>query len=375
MKEKATKIWDNVASFIKKYAWAISIFFALCAILCTLLPVIKYEIREAVYDIATGERVSKSDYVYGMSLVSYFTTGFKVNYTMYITIGIILFGIGLTIASIFKKNLRIAGGLTFLLAMCMFILSKEFFKADENAVMDYAPIVGQDYIPGVQTVSNSLHDVMISWGAALGIAFCTIAFSFTTIPDKRRTVREIAEEGVMISLAFVLSLVKIPIGVTGGSINFQMLPLMIIALRHGPAHGFAAGGIIYGLLTCLTDGYGFACYPFDYLIGFGSVAIIGLFRKYIFSENQQGYNIKGLIFIFIAGLLSTFVRYVGSNVSSIVVYGYTLQAALAYNAFYIPLSGLISTVALMALYAPLIQINNRYPVRSEIKKEADAPVD
>ena len=132
----------------------------------------------------------------------------------------------------------------------------------------------------------------------------------------------------------VLNLIKIPVGPTGGSINFQMLPLMIIALRHGPQHGFIAGGIIYGLLTCLTDGYGFACYPFDYLIGFGSVAVMGFFRKFIFAKEQNNYNVKGILFILLAGALSTAVRYIGSNVSSIVVYGYTLEAALAYNAFY-----------------------------------------
>ena len=92
---------------------------------------------------------------------------------------------------------------------------------------------------------------------------------------------------------------------------------------------------------------------------------MGFFRKYIFGENQNNYNVKGLIFIFVSGLLSTLIRYIGSNVSSIVVYKYTLEAALAYNAFYIPVSGLIATLAFMALYGPLIKINKRYPVVSE----------
>ena len=124
-------------------------------------------------------------------------------------------------------------------------------------------------------------------------------------------------------------------------------------------------GIIYGLLTCLTDGYGFACYPFDYLIGFGSVAVMGFFRKQIFGEDQNGYNAKGIIFILIAATLTTTVRYIGSNVSSIVVYGLSLKGALTYNAFYIPLSGLISTLALIAMYGPLVQINRHFKVKEE----------
>ena len=95
---------------------------------------------------------------------------------------------------------------------------------------------------------------------------------------------------------------------------------------------------------------------------------MGLFRKFIFGEDQNGYNLKGILFILLAGLLSTAVRYIGSNVSSIVVYGYTLEAALAYNAYYIPLSGLIATLAFITMYRPLIKINQHYPVKKESEK-------
>ena len=353
---------DKFNAFLKKYAWIIAIGFGVIAILFLFLPVIKYEIRECVYNIETSERISKIDYVYNMNLVSYFSTGFRLNYTMYITIGIIGVAMILCGLSKIKKDLLTAGGLAFLLAFCMFILSKEFFKAEENMVLDYANIVAT-IDPATQYLDTSLHDVKISWGAALGMAFCTLGFAATTVSNENYTTKEIAEEGILISLAFVLNFIKIPIGATGGSINFQMLPLMIIALRHGTAHGFIAGGIVYGLLTCLTDGYGFACYPFDYLIGFGSVAVMGLFKNQIFGENQKNYNVKGLIFIFVSGAISTLIRYVGSNVSSMVVYGLTLEAALAYNSIYIPLSGLISVAAFMVLYGPLIRINNLYPIR------------
>ena len=364
MEETKKSVFEKVGDFIKKYAWCFAIGAALLALAFLFLPILKYEIREAVYDIATDERVAKSDYVYGANLIWFFKSGHKLSYTMFITIGFIVAGAVLIPLKKFNKDLMTLSGIFFLLAVCMFLLSKEFFMADEDAVMNNAKIVGIEYDEATQYFYPYLHDVMLSWGTNLGIFFCTAAFGFTTISNQSATTRQIAEEGVLLALAFVLNIIKIPVGATGGSINFQMLPLMIIALRHGPAHGFIAGGIVYGLLTCLTDGYGFACYPFDYLIGFGSVAVMGLFRKQIFGENQEGYNVKGLIFIFIAGVLTTFVRYIGSNVSSIVVYDYTLKAALAYNAFYIPLSGLIATVAFMLLYAPLIRINKLYPTKS-----------
>ena len=343
MNNEKSSFWLKFNNVLRNYAWLIAFSLGIFAILFLLLPIINYEIREEIYSVATGERISKIDYVYQMNLISYFTTEFKLNFTMYITISLIFIASLLAILSKFKKELFTISGVVYLLSVCMFILVKEFFRSGENAVMDYAKVIAQE--SAEQTVSASLHDVSLSWGSALGIAMCTMGFAITTLPHSRYTTKQIAEEGVFIALAFVLNFIKIPIGPTGGSINFQMLPLMIIALRHGPAHGFVAGGLVYGLLTCLTDGYGFACYPFDYLIGFGSVAVMGLFQKFIFSENQRTYNFKGLAFIFLSGTIATSIRYIGSNTSSMVVYGYTLQAALIYNAFYIPLSGLISIIA------------------------------
>ena len=364
MEETNNSFLSKVGSFVKKYAWALAIGAAVLSMAFLFLPILKYEIREAVYEIATDERVAKQDYLYGANLIWFIKSGHHYTYALYITLGLIVAGIILVIMTRYNKDFMTAAGILFLLAVCMFILSKEFFNGDAESVEKTAKIVGLEYDEATQYFYYSLHDTQFSWGATLGVAFCTIAFAFTTLSNQSSTTKQIAEEGVLLSLAFVLNLIKIPVGATGGSINFQMLPLMIIALRHGPAHGFIAGGIVYGLLTCLTDGYGFACYPFDYLIGFGSVAVMGFFRKLIFSENQEGYNIKGLLFIFIGGLLSTLVRFIGSNVSSIVVYEYTLKDALIYNSFYIPLSGLIATVAFMGLYAPLIRINKLYPVKS-----------
>lgn len=360
----------KLKTFINNNYALISAVLAIIAILFLFLPIFKYEIRESVYDLVSGERVSKTDYTYSMNLVSFFSTGFKLNYTMHITLMLIILGAGFAIGGRFKKELLAISSMVYLLSICMIFLSKEFFQSEENCVMDFAPIVG-NYNPDTQSFSASLHGASLSFGSALGIVFLSLALFFSVINNEKATTRQIAEEGVLIALAFVLNLVKIPIGATGGSINLQMLPLMIIALRYGPTQGFFAGGIIYGLLTCLTDGYGFACYPFDYLIGFGSVSIMGLFRNQIFGKNQKGYNIKGLLFIFLSGLLSTLIRYIGSNTSSIVVYGYTLEAALAYNAFYIPLSGLIATVGFMILYDPLIRVNKLYPVKLESNKKAE----
>ena len=69
------------------------------------------------------------------------------------------------------------------------------------------------------------------------------------------TVKDIAEITIFSALAIVLDrLIKIPVGITGGSINISLVPLYVIALRHGWFKSFIAGSIIYGLITCLFDG-------------------------------------------------------------------------------------------------------------------------
>jgi thiamine transporter len=365
MRKHKIDLLNKFDDFVRKNYWILGVFAGILAILMLFLPVVKYEIREAVYRLADDEAVIKNDYVYSMNLISYITTSFKLNWTIFVSIGFVVIGIVLLSLKKIKEDLSALSGIMFLLAACMFLLSVEFFRSDLNEVMEHAKIVGGlKWDPTTEYNYNYLHEATISWGAVLAITFCVLAFAFTTTSNNNRTIKDIAEEGVLIAMAFVLNLIKIPIGATGGSLNFQMLPLMVIALRHGAQRGLLAGGIIYGLLTCLTDGYGFATYPFDYLIGFGSVAILGLLRNQIFSEKQEGYNLKGLLFILLGGTLMTLVRFIGSTVSSIVVYGYSLEAALAYNALYIPLSGLVSTVALMLLYAPLIRINNYYSAKS-----------
>ena len=201
-----------------------------------------------------------------------------------------------------------------------------------------------------------------SWLPSVTLVAACFAL-FTVSSSEKIEVADMAEMGMLIGMAFILNLFKLfTIGADGGSVNLQMIPLFILALRRGPVKGFVACGIVYGLLTCLTDGYGFATYPFDYLIGFGSTALIGFFRPLIFSSEQTTYNLKGEVFIFLAGLSATIMRLVGSTISSVVVYDYTLAAGLIYNLTYIPLSGLFGIIVLMAIYGPMIKIEKMFPV-------------
>ena len=72
------------------------------------------------------------------------------------------------------------------------------------------------------------------------------------------SIRDIVEIAVMCAFAVVLDkFVKIPIGATGGSINIASVPLFIVAYRHGWFKGLIASGVVFALITCILDAYGF----------------------------------------------------------------------------------------------------------------------
>ena len=338
-------IREKVQHFFSQWSFVFASAVGILAILFLLGPVVTYK---------TKVDGVKTEYV--VTLIDYFRNGFTFDWTMWVTLGLLFVGIVLPIIAGFlvrgekgKENLMIGSALSFLVAFCFLFLSREFFANNSAEIENY-------------------HSVDISWGCAFSILFTVLAAGASTItPYQRRpiSVGEIAENGILIAMAFGLNFIKLPIQVQG-SVNFQMLPLMIIALRRGPASGLICGGILFGLLTCLTDGYGFACYPFDYLIGFGSVAVMGFFRPLIFGQNQKGYNFKGEVFLLLAGVLSTFVRFVGGTVSSILIYNTTFVAALIYNVGYISLSGILALAVLMAIYGPLVKVNASFPARKSL---------
>lgn len=196
--------------------------------------------------------------------------------------------------------------------------------------------------------------------AALSLLSSLVSFSLSANLIKI-SIRDISEIGILSALAIALQFIKIQVGPDGGSINLGLVPLSLIALRHGPTKGFIAGGLVYGIITCITDGYGFQTYPFDYLIGFGSIAEIGFFSKLCF-KGEDGWNPLGFLYIFLGIVLATLVRLIGSTISSMVIYGYDLAAALAYNGVYIPVTGAVTLACMEALYIPIAKVNRIFPV-------------
>ena len=188
------------------------------------------------------------------------------------------------------------------------------------------------------------------------------------------TIREMAEIGMLAALGVILNLpfLRIQVQASGGSIDFAMVPLFVLAYRHGFLKGFFGCGIIYGLIACLSDQYGIITYPLDYLMAFGSISLAGLFSKLAFPANYTVKNVwldrffltKNKLFFLLSIFVAVFARFTFHVISGIIVYETSFWGSVIYNASYMLPSFIICLVALMILYRPLILINRIYPVNS-----------
>ena len=177
------------------------------------------------------------------------------------------------------------------------------------------------------------------------------------------TIKEIAEVAMLIALALILDmpLLKFKVGANGGSVSFTMVPLFVIAWRYGPIKSFLYIAFVYCGLSVLLDGEPIYSLPFDYCLAYGAIALSGLFRKQILTEK---FTWKGVVFLVLSVVLVSVVRVLSHTISSILFYEVSFGAGLVYNLLYVgPCLGIV-TAALLILYKPLIDINNRFPVKS-----------
>ncbi len=180
------------------------------------------------------------------------------------------------------------------------------------------------------------------------------------------TIQDITEIGIFVGLALVLNLHIFSIRISGGegSISFTMIPLYLIALRKSWWKSFISCGIIYGLIACLMDTpkFGFATYPLDYLLAYGSICFVSLFRGHIFNNNK-----RGILFLIFSVAVTGLLRYIFASIDGMIFYtNYQLIPSLISNALYVLPTCAVSLGILILLFVPLKRINERYPSEKEI---------
>lgn len=376
---------EKKESWFGKNLWILPFVFGLLAFVGLALPLVgahTVTYNPDTWEFAEGPR---ADFGVGML----FGLEGAVVWPYWLLYGLVLTSCVLLLVGFFVKKIELFASIAmflFLVAGVLFFLSNSlygFFNAI-STVGQYKDAFRDATNPDAY-FSNyywyiksyvGIADGRLGSGAILSGALsalgCFTAFSFVTTKN-RLDIRSMTEIAMLSAIAIVLDVIfhyipSLPGQV--GSLSIALVPIFLIALRHGPAKGFLAASFIYGLITCFTDGYGLWLYPLDYFVAYSGVALIGFFSPFILGKGQKTYNAKGIIFILIGCLLAGIVRMFGSCASSIVNYGYTLSAAFIANLYAIA-SAFVCALVLIAFYGPLLRLNYHFPVRPQLQDEEE----
>lgn len=363
--EQKVDTLSRVEEWIKNHLWVISVVSAALILFCLCGPFVhsrpvSYDaslITNTNYDPFTRLSKVRDDIWVGGLFSPAFCWPFVVIF-VFIVLGIVGAVLGKK-----KKNFSFVAMLFFVVSGILFLLSANLYDYSRTAgFVGYKGGILENFYPYYADHAST----KLGFGSIYGAVMCFIAafFCFDYAYSKEDfSVRDMSEIGILTAMAIGLHFIKIEVGDSGGSINFSAIPLFIIALRHGPIKGFFASGIIYGLIQCTISSYAFIVYPLDFLVGFGAYGILGLFKKYIFTSDEKGWNGWGFCFITLGIVLATFVRFAASTASSMMNYGLDFTASVVYNSIYIPVSGAIGLAALLALYIPLAKLEKHYPAK------------
>lgn len=159
--------------------------------------------------------------------------------------------------------------------------------------------------------------------------------------------RMIAEAGVAIAIAQVLSFITLFHMPQGGSIKAaSLVPLMMFAYRWGGTRGIWAG-VVYGVLHFLLgfkSSIHYLSIILDYLVAYGAIGVCGYFKD----------NITGLVS---GSIVAIALRWFTSVTSGAVVFAsYAPQGqnpwiySMIYNASYMVPDGILNIIVLLFVY-------------------------
>lgn len=173
---------------------------------------------------------------------------------------------------------------------------------------------------------------------------------------KKVNIRLLAEGGIMIALAMILSKIVVYEAPQGGSVTAgSMVPIMIFAIRWGVGPGLLVGSM-YGLLHFIFKPYFLNLPQFllDYIFAYGLLGLAGLAHSVIHEYKENNYlkvGISATIAIvgrMISHILSGvifFAEYAGSQNPWIY--------STIYNATYLIPELIISIAVLILIWKPL----------------------
>ena len=183
--------------------------------------------------------------------------------------------------------------------------------------------------------------------------------------DKNKSsARMLAEAGICIALAFALSFLKIPIGMSfggfGGSIDLVMIPLLIFAIEWGAKWGCLAGLVFGTIKYFMASGLAISWVSiiFDYSIAYAAVGLAGIVRLFSTPPSKAAIGIGtfiGCLARFIVHYISGVTVYAQYMPEEFMNFKMTTPAvySLLYNGTYMLPNTILAIIVMVLLAIPL----------------------
>lgn len=165
----------------------------------------------------------------------------------------------------------------------------------------------------------------------------------------------LAEIAIFSAIALVLDKFPLFTMPQGGSVSLVMLPILLLALRHGLGIGILSGGIV-GTIQLFYGGYFLNIFQvfLDYALSYAGIGIAGLLAPVLKKQKTLS---QASLFICLAGLLGGGLRLLATFLSGVIFYAeYAPEGTPAwlysftYNISYILPSTAIACLLLILLY-------------------------
>ena len=180
--------------------------------------------------------------------------------------------------------------------------------------------------------------------------------------NSKKRVYKIAECAVFIALSIALMPLEIPGPAFGGDIDLVMIPLFIIAFRHGLGYGILSGGI-FGFIKCVIGGgigWGLPSILLDYVLAYAAVGFAGIFKGKFWAVELSTFVgcIARFIIHFISGvtiyMITVPTEVAGMTFANPVLY------SIVYNAFYMLPNTVIAIIVMSLLRVPLKSLQKKF---------------
>ncbi|HEM3614365.1 TPA: energy-coupled thiamine transporter ThiT [Streptococcus suis] len=165
----------------------------------------------------------------------------------------------------------------------------------------------------------------------------------------------LAEVAIFSAIALVFDKIPLFTMPQGGSVSLVMLPILLLALRHGLGVGVLTGGIV-GTIQLFYGGYFLNVFQvfLDYALSYAGIGLAGLVAPALSKQKDLKH---ATLIIGLASFLGGSIRLVATFLSGIIFYADYAPAgtpvwiySFTYNISYILPSTAIASILLILLY-------------------------